>query len=184
MNSKRNLRHSILILILIAAFFACSKKSDNPVAPAPQTTELKLTVGTQQITFSQGIGGYAIQENITYVQFLKTEGGDTLLFILLYPGKQTGNQNWDPSQDIGVFLIQYGSSGNIALGPVNGSTNITSYGNVGSAIAGSFNGVLVDDDNNQVNVSGNFSVIRNADINTIGKPVVINDEILKQLKIK
>lgn len=172
MNRTKILSYSLVIFFAALIFLACSKKSDNPVAPTTPTTELKLTFGSQQITFNQGIGGYAIQENVTYVQFTKAEAGDTLIFFLIAAGKQTGNQSWDPNQDNGVLLLQYGNSGSIIYAPVQGSTNFTSYGNVGASIAGTFTGVLEDNNQSQVNVSGNFSVQRSADVNTIGKAVV------------
>lgn len=93
MNKSKMLIYSLVIFLAALSFFSCSKKSDNPVGPTTPTTELKLTVGTQQITFNQGIGGYAIQENVTYVQFTKAEAGDTLIFFLIASGKQTGNQS-------------------------------------------------------------------------------------------
>lgn len=175
MNSIKILTKSFLILLLVAGFFACSKKSDNPVAPTNPTTELKLTVGGQQITFNQGIGGYAINENLTYIQFTKAEAGDTLLFFLVFSGKQTGNQSWDPNADTGVLLYQFGASGNIIYSPVQGSTSVTSYGNVGSAISGTFTGTLADVNATNVAVSGNFTVQRSADIQTIGKAVNIGN---------
>lgn len=173
MNSIKILTNSFLILLLVAGFFACSKKSDNPVAPTTPTNELKLTVGTQQITFSQGIGGYAVNENLSYVQFTTSEAGDTLIFILVFTGKQTGNQAWDVNQETGPLLYQYGTSGNLIFVPVQGSTNITAYGNVGSAISGTLTGTLADVNATNVAVSGNFTVQRSADIQTIGKAVNI-----------
>lgn len=169
MNRIKILNFSLVLIFALSSFFACSKKSDNPVAPTTPTTELKLTFGSQQITFSQGIGGYAIQENVTYLQFTKAEAGDTLIFFLLTSGKQTGNQAWNPNQDTGVLLLQYGNSGTLIYSPVQGSTSLTAYGNVGGAITGTFTGSLEDNNQSQVNVSGNFSVQRSADINTIGK---------------
>lgn len=173
MNSNKILTHSLLIVLLIAGFFACSKKSENPLAPTTTTTELKLTIGTQQITFTQGIGGYAINENLSYIQFTKAEAGDTLIFILLFVGRQTGNQAWDPNQGTGAFLFQYGSSGNILYSPVQVSTSVNSYGNIGSAIAGTFTGTLSDANSNNIAVNGTFSVQRLADIQTIGKSNII-----------
>uniref|UniRef100_A0A832DHK9 Uncharacterized protein n=1 Tax=Ignavibacterium album TaxID=591197 RepID=A0A832DHK9_9BACT len=169
----------ILFFVLIGAlgFISCSKKSDNPVAPGgSQTTELKLTIGTQQITFNQGIGGYAINENVSYVQFTKAESGDTLLFIMIFDGKATGNQNWNVNNDLGVILFQYGASGTIIFSPLNGSTNITAYGNVGGYISGTFTGQLQDQNGSSVNINGNFSVQRSADIQTIGGENKINSQ--------
>lgn len=171
MNKSKLLNYSFVIFLAALSFFSCSKKSDNPVGPTTPTAELKLTFGTQQITFTQGIGGYAIQENLTYAQFTKAEAGDTLLFFLVTSGKQTGNQAWNPNQDTGVLLLQYGNSGTIIYSPAQGSTNLTAYGNVGGAITGTFTGSLEDNNQSQVNVSGNFSVQRSADINTIGKSI-------------
>lgn len=169
----------IVFFVLIGAlgFISCSKKSDNPVAPGgSQTTELKLTIGTQQITFNQGIGGYAINENVSYVQFTKAESGDTLLFIMIFDGKATGSQNWNVNNDIGVILFQYGASGTIIFSPLNGSTNITAYGNVGSNITGTFSGTLQDNNSQNINVSGTFSVQRSPDIQTIGGESKINSQ--------
>lgn len=164
----------VIILVGIIGFISCSKKSDNPVAPGgSQTTELKLTFGTQQITFNQGTGGYAVAENVSYVQFTKSEAGDTLLFIMLFAGKATGNQNWDVNNDLGPVLIQYVASGIIAYTPISGSTNITAYGNVGGYISGTFNGQLQDQSGSSMNVNGNFSVQRIADIPTIGGEGVV-----------
>ncbi len=164
----------MFLVVSLIGFFACSKKTDNPVGPTNPTNELKLTFGSKQITFNQGIGGYAIQEDVTYVQFTKAEAGDTLLFYLVTLGKQTGNQPWDLNQDTGVLLLQYGNSGTIIYTPVQGNTNLTAYGNVGGAISGNFTGILEDNTPSQVNVSGNFSVQRSADINTIGKMVSLD----------
>lgn len=181
MKVTKILSFSLVLFLTLLSFFACSKKSDNPVAPTTPTTELKLTIGSQQITFSQGIGGYAIQENVTYIQFTKAEAGDTLIFFLIASGKQTGNQAWDPMNDRGVLLIEYGNSGMTFLSPVQGSTNITSYGNVGSAITGTFTGVLEDNDQTQYNISGNFSVQRSADVNSINDKRII--DIQKSIRI-
>lgn len=178
MYRTKMLSYSLAIFLAALSFLACSKKSDNPVAPITPTTELKLTFGSQQITFSQGIGGYAIQENVTYLQFTKAEAGDTLIFFLIAFGKQTGNQAWDPNQDTGVLLLQYGNSGSLIYTPVQGSTNFTSYGNVGSSIAGTFTGVLEDNNQTQMNISGNFSVQRSPDVNTIGKVTVDSQNII------
>lgn len=160
----------VIILVGIMGFISCSKKSDNPVAPGgSQNTELKLTIGTQQITFNQGTGGYAVTENVSYIQFTTAEAGDTLLFLMIFAGKATGSQNWDVNNDLGAILFQYGASGTIIFSPLNGSTNITAYGNVGSYISGTFTGQLQDQSGSSVNVSGNFSVQRVADIQSIGK---------------
>ncbi|WP_337864558.1 hypothetical protein [Ignavibacterium sp.] len=165
-----NIQFVVIILVGIMGMISCSKKSDNPVAPGgSQTTELKLTIGTQQITFNQGIGGYAVNENVSYIQFTKVEAGDTLMFTMIFTGKATGNQNWDVNNDLGAILIQYGASGTLIYSPLNGSTNITAYGNVGSYISGTFTGQLQDSNGSSVNVSGNFSVQRLADIQSIGK---------------
>ncbi len=171
----------ILFIVSMVGFFACSKKSDNPVAPTPGATELKLTLGTQQITFNQGIGGYAVSENLSYVQFLKAEAGDTLLFFLIFSGKQTGNQAWDPSQDLGALLYQYGNSGIFIYSPNQGSTNVTSYGSVGNVIAGNISGILEDNNGNNLSTSGNFSVQRSADIQSINNSRII--ELIKQLNL-
>ncbi|MCL6495875.1 MAG: hypothetical protein K6T54_14020 [Ignavibacterium sp.] len=172
----------IVFLILIGALgsISCSKKSDNPVGPTAPTTELKITLNgggfnNQQITFSTGIGGYAINEDITYAQFLASQGGDTLLCYISYSGKQTGNQAWDLA-NTGVLLYEYGNSGTTILTPSNGSTNITSYGNVGSNITGTFNGTLQDASAQNISVSGTFSVLRSADIQTIGGESKINSQ--------
>lgn len=160
----------VVILVGIMGFISCSKKSDNPVAPGGnQTTELKLTIGTKQITFNQGTGGYAVAENVSYIQFTTAEAGDTLLFIMIFAGKATGTQNWDVNNDQGAILIQYGASGTLIYSPLNGSTSITAYGNVGGYISGTFTGQLQDSNGSSVNVSGNFSVQRIADIQSIGK---------------
>lgn len=77
-------------------------------------------------------------------------------------------------------MIQYGNSGSFFYQPVQGSTNFTTYGNVGSSIAGSFTGSLEDNNQSQVNVSGNFSVQISADINTIGKSLSFDFQDLIQ----
>lgn len=147
--------------------FLAQKKSDNPVAPGNQITELKLTFGSQQLTFTNG-GGYAINNDISYVQFTKAEEGDTLLFLMIFNGKTTGNQTWDSSGDTGVLLYQFGTSGVFTFSSSNGSTNITAYNNVGGFISGTFNGKLTDQNNSLVNVNGTFSVQRSSDIQTFG----------------
>lgn len=168
MKTKKNIHTILILLVGIIGFFACSKKSDNPVAPGNQTTELKLTFGSQQLTFTNGIGGYAINDDISYIQFTKAEAGDTLLFFMIFNGKTTGNQTWDSSGDTGVLLYQFGTSGVFIFSPSNGSTNITAYGNVGGFISGTFNGQLTDQNNSTVNVNGTFSVQRSSDIQTFG----------------
>lgn len=176
------MKFALIILVVIIGFISCSKKSDNPVAPGGgQTTELKLTFGTQQITFNQGAGGYAINEDVSYVQFTKSEAGDTLLFIMLFAGKATGNQNWDVTNDLGPVLIQYGASGIVAYTPINGSTSITAYGNVGGYISGTFTGQLEDPSGSSMNVNGNFSVQRIADVPSIGGEGVV-PSLIKSLK--
>jgi hypothetical protein len=168
------------MLLGVIGFISCSKKSDNPVGPTAPTTELKITLNgggfnNQQITFNTGIGGYAINENITYAQFLAVQGGDTLLCYISYSGKQTGNQAWDLA-DTGVLLYEYGNSGTTIFTPSAGSTNITSYGNVGSNITGTFSGTLQDASSQNISISGTFSVQRSADIQTIGGENKINSQ--------
>ncbi|MGQ9799344.1 MAG: hypothetical protein ACUVRG_08625 [Ignavibacterium sp.] len=176
MKTKKNIHIIFILLVGIIGFFACSKKSDNPVAPTAPTTELKITLNgggfsNQQITFNTGIGGYAINENITYAQFLTTKSGDTLICFISYSGKQTGNQVWNPANTpvfTGVLLYKSGNSGTTVFIPSSGSTNITNYGNVGNFISGTFDGTLQDTSSQNISISGRFSVQRSEDIQTIG----------------
>lgn len=159
-----------IMLILIIGFISCSKKSDNPVEPpVGGSVEAKLTLNgagytNQQVSLKNGISGYYINDNETYIQFIEAAGADTVFFALVFSGKQTGSFPWSASAPVVALIVSSGSSNETFLSSGTGSTNVSAYGNVGGAISGNLSGTMTEATSSaNLQISGTFTVTRGPD---------------------
>jgi hypothetical protein len=164
----------MFLVVLIAAllFAACSKDSSNPVntGPDPNTSgaSIKINGGgfvNKQVNLSLGLSAYIISDNATYVQFIGKVDNDSLYLVFAFEGKQTGTFPWSGSS-IETYLLHISQTGSLVYANMTeGSTTVSSYGEVGSKINGTFSGKLIETSAQQVEITidGTFSVVRGPD---------------------
>lgn len=167
---------SILSIVIFIFLSGCSKKSDsNPVSPENPTTgsgSITLNGGgynNTTINFAIGAGGYTSSEQMTACALYSATGSDSLFIVVEFPGKGTGDYQWveytDNSSNInGIAVSVYNSTGNYKyfIPKSGGKTSISTYGNVGQTIVGSFNGTVKDaiTSATTITISGTFKVLR------------------------
>jgi len=159
---------SVLVLVLTVMFFyACSKDSENPVVPPVVVSEAKLTLNgagytNKAVTLSAGISAYSISDTVTAIQFSGKADNDSLYFIIVLKGNQTGTVNWNI--DNGAILLKNSSSAYI--GETQGTTTVSSYGAVNGKVEGTISGKLIEQSSQaELNITGSFSAVRIPDIN-------------------
>lgn len=163
---------ALFITILSAAIFfgACSKDSNNPVGPNPTNSgaSIKINGGgfvNKQVNLSSGVSAYVVNDNATYVQFVGTADGDSLYMVFIFEGKQTGTFSWNTDLTETYLLHISQTSSTLYVNVDEGSTTITSYGEVGGKIEGKAVGKLVDMNTQliEMTIDGTFSVVRGPD---------------------
>ena len=167
------------LLFLILAFLSsgCSKKSDNPVGPDNSPSAVLNNSGSivldggsfsnQTFELTSGLSGFASSTNTTSCVLYGKDAADSIAVILTFPGKGTGNFDWQGYQDTGTetyydgcTVTFYGNSINMYLVD-NGKTNVTVFGDVGKTIEGTFSGKLQSMDGSQsMSVNGSFKCLR------------------------
>jgi len=161
-----------LFAIGLAAFIAvltltgCSKKSDNPVsAPEVTAAEANLTLNgagytNKAVKLGNGICGYSVSDTATGIVFTGTADQDTLQFYIVFKGNHSGTISWDA--DNALLLYKYASSGSFTfLGVQEGTTTVSTYGEVGGKVEGSISGKLYEATSQvELNISGSFSAVR------------------------
>ncbi len=169
----------ILSVLSVAVFLflsGCSKKSDsNPVGPTnPVTGSGSVTLNgggynNATINFGIGAGGYTSTDQMTACVIYGATGNDSLLIVIEFPGKSTGNYQWqaftqNSSNVNGVAVNVYNSKGtnNYFIPAAGGKTNVSTYGSVGQTIEGTFNGTIQDavTSSTTITISGSFKVLR------------------------
>jgi hypothetical protein len=158
-----------VILVSVIVFAGCSKNSNNPVDPGNNilTSEAKLTLNgagytNKAVTLSNGISAYSLSDTVTAIQFSGKADSDSLYFLIVLKGNQTGTVNWN--DDNGVILIKNSSSAYI--GATQGTTTVSSYGAVNGKVEGTISGKLIEQSSQaELNITGSFSAVRIPDIN-------------------
>jgi hypothetical protein len=170
MKTKKPVKLFITMLSIVVIFAACSKDSDNPVEPNPTNSgaSIKINGGgfvNKQINLSSGISAHVVNDNATYVQFVGTTDGDSLYLVFIFEGKQTGTFSWNTDLTETYLLHISQTGGTLYVNVGEGSTTITSYGDVGGKIEGKAVGKLVDMNTQQIEmtIDGTFSVVRGPD---------------------
>jgi|GEM_PF-1596987 len=166
----------IIILYISSAVFlsSCGDDDDDPVKPGNgngnQQNDITFNGGSlngQTLNLTGLGGGYSPSENITAVVLSGVSGQDTVRVIIAFPGSTTGTFEW---QDLTVSGTGDESSGTIlAFGEtINewyysdgsaGATAVTTYGEVGQTITGTFSGNLISL-TDSMSINGNFAVTR------------------------
>ena len=162
----------LVVLISAILFAACSKDSNNPVDPGtdPNTSgaSIKINGGgfvNKQVNLSLGISAYLVNDNATYAQFVGAVDNDSLYFVFAFEGKQSGTFQWSGSS-IETYLLHISQTGSLVYSNMTeGSTAVSSYGEIGGKITGNFSGKLIETSAQQVEltVEGTFSVVRGPD---------------------
>ena len=162
----KNLKLLLAVLILGAGLIINGCEDDNnPVDPGPGATasgSFTLNGGgydNQTVNIVGGGALYDSSQDETGVILYGVVNNDTATIAIAFPGNSTGNFTWS---DTTSYLSFYTNISTIYLG-VDGSTNITSYGNVGSNIAGNFSGTLSLFSADSINIDGSFSARRISD---------------------
>jgi len=166
--------YAFAAFLLIFVLAGCGKDDDNPVDPGEKNNN---TFGSGSITlngsgysnktinFASVSGGYINSDTQTGISMVALDGSDSIIVTIIFDGKETGSRNFlveTGTEEIvnGVSLMKADLS-EFFLSENNGSINISSYGNIGAKISGTFNGVLKSVlNNNDLNVSGSFSAVR------------------------
>lgn len=160
----------ITMLSAVIFFAACSKDSNNPVTPNPTNSgaSIKINGGgfvNKQVNLSSGVSAYVVNENATYVQFVGTADSDSLYLLFVFEGKQTGTFSWN-SNSTETYVLHISQTGSVIyVNVAEGTTTVTSYGDVGGKIEGKAVGKLVDMNTQQIEmtIDGTFSVVRGPD---------------------
>jgi uncharacterized protein (UPF0333 family) len=170
MKTKKLVTLFITMLSAVIFFTACSKDTNNPVTPDPTNSgaSIKINGGgfvNKQVNLSSGISAYVVNDNATYVQFIGTADSDSLYLVFIFEGKQTGTFSWN-SNSTETYVLHISQTGGVLYANVGeGSTTVTSYGDVGGKIEGKAAGKLVDMNTQQIEmtIDGTFSVVRGPD---------------------
>jgi hypothetical protein len=176
---------SLAALVSMLLINGCSKKDDNPVNPVNpdnntnNSSSNSVTVngdGYNNQTF-EGVSiastaTYIPNDNVTGCQFV-VNAIDGTQIIFYFKGKTTGTYQWDlgsiESTSKSGFVFRTGTSATnmkFYFSKANsGSVKITSYGNIGQTVSGTFSGTLYNmaDDTKTITVSGKFSSTRTID---------------------
>lgn len=162
---------AVVLIILSFGIISCSKKSNPVEPPTGGSTEAKITLNgagfsNEQVSLKSGLSSYFINDNETYIQFIEAAGADTVFLALVFSGKQTGNYSWSATTPMVALFISSGSSSATFLSSGTGSTNVTSYGDVGGSISGNLSGTMIEAASSaNLQVSGTFTVTRGPDSN-------------------
>lgn len=169
----------VIMLSLSATIFlaSCSKDDDNPVDSKDgnnnQTNTITINGGgyNNQVVTLAGAGGYATTSNVTIISLTGVINTTPVNIVLATPGNAAGTHNWllfDGENTSGALIgftpLDIVDTTKIFISTgANGSTTITSYGNVSQTITGTFSGNLMNTAGTQISVTGKFSVLRGPD---------------------
>lgn len=172
------IKNIMLLLLGLALLSAgCSKKSDNPSGPDNNPGNALTNSGTMvingagysntNITLTAGMSGFVSSNNATSCVLYGKGSNDSLAVVITFPGKSTGDFNWQGLQNSssntyydGCTLTFYGSKVSVFVVD-NGKTSVTAFGDVGNTIEGDFSGTLKSMDGTQsISVNGSFKCLR------------------------
>ncbi|HZW40495.1 MAG: hypothetical protein ACM3O3_04575 [Syntrophothermus sp.] len=171
---------SVLLLLSITMITGCKKDDNNPTGPGGGGGGGNNAITINGAGFSNAgmtvvasYSAFVTTENLTYVNLMGSFTSDTAFVVVAFPG-QNGTSTWD-GLSTGAYLVLYGTSRFFTAMPNSGTTTVTSYGAVGTAIGGSINGTLYDTQGDSLKISGNFSATRLPDQDSIGGPIKLNN---------
>ena len=166
--------HIIPFIILTFIFIRCDEDptSDND----ERTNSHKVTITLNGSTFSNEthtietpllISSGATLDTISMTTYCKVYGSpsDTPYSVdIVFPNHESGSYNWEGLLTNSFINIQLTSSFygfNQFISTTEGTTTITSYGNVGEPIIGNFSGNFLQRSTyDTVTINGNFSIQR------------------------
>ena len=132
---------------------------ENPVDPGPGASASgKFTLNgagytNQQVNIISGGVVYDSGTDETAVSLYGFFDNDTTVVTILFDGNSTVTDS--------SSYIQFRKSLSLIYSSLDGITNITSYGNVGSNVSGNFEGILtLASLTDTVSITGNFSARR------------------------
>lgn len=158
---------SVFVMVLTVVFLnSCSSNSENPVDPNNVTNSTaSLTFNgsgytNKAVTLGNGLGGYSLSDTMTVIQFSGKVDNDSLYLGIIFKANHTGTFNWN--DDNGAIVYKTTSTGNFFyVGITQGTTTVSSYGNVNGKIEGTFSGKLIEQNSqSELNISGSFSAVR------------------------
>lgn len=130
---------SLLIMVLVPLLFtACSKDSStNPTDPSTYSFSCVVNGGgysNQTFTFNKtGVAVSNPQEGLIGCTFTDANGNSA---IVTFQGTTTGTYTVNNTKN----LVTISLSGNIFLGLTSGSIKVTTLGNIGGDVIGTFSG--------------------------------------------
>lgn len=168
----------IKILFAIAALTAvimvgCSKSESNPVNPgennsAVSTATVKIDGAgfvNKALNSSSGVAVHIPSEDLTYATFWGANNSDSISVSLIFPGSQNGSFQWNEINSGVALIISSGNVVNVFASDANGSTTVTSYGNIGGKITGKFDGTLYNGSRtDSITISSEFSLVRSNEV--------------------
>lgn len=132
------------LLVLAGFVTGCKKESTTAPEESGSTGTLTFTLNgggfsNRVITLSTAVARYDAGEDETAIAAGGISGTDSLTCSVVFRGNRTGTFSWS-SPDYG-FAVAF-SSGNRVYFPTSGSTTVSAYGAVGSAVSGTFSGTV------------------------------------------
>lgn len=175
-------KHSFSLMILSVSLLfilsGCSKKENNPVVPGDNTPvtgggSITLNGGgysNKSLSSPASTAGYIDEYRSTLVSFYVNSGTDTVLTMIIFPGKAAGNFAWKGMVIDDSTSSTYWDGASLSFGHLaykiymplaGGKTTITKYGNVGQFIEGTYSGKIQDPATTaEINVTGSFKALR------------------------
>lgn len=97
---------------------------------------------------------------MTVIQFSGKVDNDSLYLGIIFKANHTGTFNWNDDNGAIVFITN--STENLFyVGAAQGTTTISSYGDVNGKIEGTISGKLFEQySQSELNISGSFSAVR------------------------
>ncbi len=171
----------VFFTLSLLLFFTggCKKKNNNPVSSNNNSTsQVSFTVNgggynNQDININNsGSSGaiYVTDKNFTLGTINGISNNKNVSVIIAFSGKSTGTFAWDTTSSSIGFGFTFGGVTYSGI-PGQGKTTVTQYGDVGSAIKGTFSGNVFGVSGSTIDTiqisNGQFSMIRGKDQSTI-----------------
>lgn len=164
----------IIFLLLIVTFTEGCSDANNLVDINDNeflNAHAKVTLNgagykNEEIVFNTGYSSFSKVDNQTYIGIWGSYENDTVYIALQIEGSGTGIFNWNKQSGDLVVNKMNSNDAFLFIADSRGNNTISSFGKVGERIEGKISGRLYEISSlEEINVQGNFSVVRGPDSN-------------------